>query len=104
MPMITISFNYPDAPLPRYKFGARVAVISDCPPCEWFTGKIVGLILNENQQPYCWYYSVKLDAPSGLTEEYLGDELVPESEICTLQLSFSHSNCNCANDPQPLRK
>lgn len=84
MPMITISFNYPQAPLPRYKFGDRVAVTSDCQPCDWLTGKIVGLILDENYQP-CWYYSLKLDAPSGLTEEYLGDDLVSEKQIPVLQ-------------------
>ncbi len=101
MPMITISFNYPSAPLPRYKFGARVAVTSDCPPCEWLTGKVVGLTLNENQQPYWWYYSVKLDAPSGLTEEYGGDSLVPENQIHSLQLEWEKENCNCALDRKP---
>ncbi len=103
MPMITLTFNYPQAPLPRYKFGDRVAVFSDCPPTEWLTGKVVGLILNENQQPY-WYYSVKLNTPCGLTEEYLGDDLVPESEILSLQIKREKDNCNYALSKQPSPK
>lgn len=103
MPMITISFNYPSAPLPRYKFGDRVAVRSDCQPDEWLAGKVVGLTLNENQPPY-WYYSVKLDTPCGLTEEHQSDDLVRESEIHGLQLEWEKDNCNCANDPEPAPK
>lgn len=103
MPMITLTFNYPSAPLPRYKFGDRVAVTSDCQPSDWLTGKIVGLILDENYQPY-WYYSVKLDAPSGLTEEFQSDDLVPESEIHTWQTQWEKDNCNCAIAREPSPK
>lgn len=103
MPMITISFNYPDAPLPKYKFGDRVALSDECAPCNWLTGKIVGLTLDENYQP-CWYYSLKLDVPSGLTEEYQGDDLVLESEIHSLQLEWEKDNCNYALAPEPSPK
>lgn len=34
------------------------------------------------------YYSIKLDSPAGLTEEYLGDDLVPETEIPILQAEW----------------
>ncbi len=87
MPLITITFNYPHAPLPKFKFGDRVALSDDCPPCDWLTGKVVGLTLDESYDP-TWYYSVKLDAPSGLTEEYLECALVPEKEIPVLQAGW----------------
>jgi hypothetical protein len=80
-------YNYPEAPLPSYKFGDRVAVSEECAPTNWLTGKIVGLTLDETYQPI-WYFSVRLDAPSGLTEEYLGDDLVLEKEIPDLQAEW----------------
>lgn len=84
MPLITITFNYPDTPLPQFKFGDAIAVIDECQPKDWLTGKVVGLILEETDKPR-WWYSVKLDSPLGLTEEYLADNLVPEREIASLQ-------------------
>lgn len=87
MSLITITFDYPHAPLPQFKFGDRVALSDDCPPCEWLTGKVVGLTIDESYEPH-WYYSVKLDTPSGLTEEYLEDDLVPDKEIPVLQAKW----------------
>ena len=87
MPKIVLTFNYPSAPLPRYKFGDRVAVTDECAPANWLTGKIIGLTLDETYQPI-WYFSVRLDAPSGLTEEYSGDDLVLEKEIPDLQAEW----------------
>lgn len=87
MPKIVLTFNYPEAPLPRYKFGDRVAVTEECAPTNWLTGKVVGLTLDETDRPI-WYFSVKLDAPSGLTEEYSGDCLVLEKEIPDLQAEW----------------
>ncbi|MFO4907528.1 hypothetical protein RCK08_26160, partial [Salmonella enterica subsp. enterica serovar 1,4,[5],12:i:-] len=49
---------------------------------------IIGLTLDESYEPH-WYYSVKLDAPSGLTEEYLEDDLVPDKEIPVLQAEWN---------------
>lgn len=110
MPMITISFNYPSAPLPRYKFGDRVAQNDECAPCDWLTGKIVGLTLDENYEPI-WYYAIKLDAPSGLIEEYLESDLVPETQIPLLQAQWEQleadwkqENPLVAADQKPLPK
>ena len=91
MPKIVLRFNYPEAPLPSYKFGDRVAVTEECAPTNWLTGKIIGLTLDETYQPI-WYFSVKLDAPSGLTEEYSGDDLVLEKEIPDLQAEWEASS------------
>lgn len=87
MPTIVLTFNYPEAPRPSYKFGDRVAVSNECAPTNWLTGKIIGLTLDETYQPN-WYYSVRLDAPSGLTQEYSGDDLVLEKEIPDLQAEW----------------
>lgn len=110
MPLIVLTFNYPSAPLPQYKFGDRVALIDKCSPDGWLTGKVVGLTLDENYQPY-WYYSVKLDAPSGLTEEYSGDELVPEKEVPALQAEWDigsanwvKESCQIASKQRPIPK
>ncbi len=62
MPMITLTFNYPEAPLPKYKFGDRVALGDKCAPTNWLIGIVVGLTLDESYEPH-WYYAVKLDAP-----------------------------------------
>ncbi len=87
MPKIVVTFNHPEAPLPSYKFGDRVAVTEECAPTNWLTGKVVGLTLDETYQPI-WYFSVRLDAPSGLTEEYLADDLVLEEQISDLQTEW----------------
>lgn len=97
MPKIVLTFNYPEVPLPRYKFGDRVAVTDECAPTNWLTGKVIGLTLDETNQPI-WYFSVRLDAPSGLTEEYSGDELVPEKQIPDLQTEWE------ANDAAWLKE
>lgn len=110
MPMITLIFNYPEAPLPQYKFGDRVAVTGECPPNEWLIGKIVGLTLHEAYEPI-WYYSIKLDAPSGLTEEYQADDLVLETQIPVLQAEWEQQQADwrrenplVATDFKPLPK
>lgn len=38
MTKIVITFDYPEAKLPRYKFGDRVAVTEECAPINWLTG------------------------------------------------------------------
>ena len=87
MTKIEITFDHPSAPLPRYKFGDRMAVNEECAPINWLTGKIVGLTLDETYQPI-WQFSIKLDSPSGLTEEYQADELVPKKQIPALQAEW----------------
>ncbi len=47
---------------------------------------------------------MKLDAPCGLTEEYQGDDIVPESEIHRLQLEWKKDNGNYAITPEPSPK
>lgn len=88
MPLITISFDYPDAPLPQFKFGDAIAVTDKCAPKDWLTGKVVGLILEEETCKPRWWYAIKLNNPQGFTEEYLGDDLVLEEEISTLQFQW----------------
>jgi hypothetical protein len=85
--MITLSFNYPSVPLPRYKFGDRVAVTDYSQPSDWVCGKVIGLIFEEYHSG--WWYSVKLDAPAGYTEEYREGDLVAETEIATRQSQWS---------------
>lgn len=89
MHTITIAFTYPKAEPPKYKFGDRVAVIDQCQPEAWATGKIVGLCLEEYKfSTTSWCYICKLDFPGGFTEEYSVDELVFESELPTLQAKW----------------
>ena len=91
MPMITLTFNYPQAPLPRYKFGDRVAVTDCCQPSNWRCGQVIGLIFEEYHSG--WWYSVKLDTPAGYTEEYLEGNLVAETEIATRQTQWEEEEC-----------
>ncbi len=80
MPMITLTFNYPQVPLPRYKFGDRVAVTDYSQPDQWVCGTVIGLIFEENYHSG-WWYSVKLDAPAGYTEEYREGDLVADLKL-----------------------
>lgn len=86
MPTIVLTFNYPEVPLPKYKFGDRVAVSDCCQPSQWACGKVIGLIFEEYHSG--WWYSVKLDAPAGYTEEYIENDLVAETEIATRQTEW----------------
>lgn len=100
MPLITITFDS-SAPLPKFNFGERVAQSDECPPCNWLIGKVVGLTIDESYDP-TWYYSVKLDAPSGLTEEYLGDDLVPETEIPNLQAEWEQQEADWVRESHQI--
>lgn len=84
---ITITFNHPQATPPTYKFGDRIAVVQRCQPKSWATGKVIGLQLEEIFKPR-WLYIVTLDFPSGFIEEYLEEDLVPESEIPNRQTEW----------------
>ena len=84
MNIITITFTHAEAQPPKYIITDRIAVRSDCQPEAWATGKVAGLRLEEIFEPR-WWYLCKLDKPLGLTEECLDTDLVPESEIPTLQ-------------------
>lgn len=101
MAMITISFNYPDTPLPKYKFGDRVAISDCCQPSDWVCGKVIGMILEETYHPG-WWYSVKLDAPAGYTEEYLESDLVAETEIATRQTEWEEEAALVVEDSQKI--
>ena len=98
--MITLTFNYPQAPLPRYKFGDRVAVKDCCQPDQWVCGKVIGLIFEEHHSG--WWYSVKLDAPAGYTEEYIESDLVAETEIATRQTEWEEEAASVNEDNQKL--
>lgn len=80
MSTITITFDYPQACVPKYKFGDRIAVIDNCNPKHWLTGEVIGLTLETEIFKPCWSYTVKLDVPVGYTEEHTESELVPETE------------------------
>lgn len=82
MNIITIEFAHLTAEQPTYTFGARVAVAGNCSPELWPSGKVIGLLLDEDLVP-TWFYVVQLDSPSGLVEEYPSEDLVPESFIPT---------------------
>lgn len=80
MTVITITFDYPQASIPKYKFGERIAVKENCTPKCWLTGEVVGMtLLTEIFKP-CWSYTIKLNLPVGYTEEHTESELVPEIE------------------------
>lgn len=81
MPTITITFEHPQASLPKYKFGDRLAVKGDNPATGWLVGEIVGMALETEVFQPRWWYSIKLDFPPGYTEEYQEDELIPATEI-----------------------
>lgn len=81
MPTITITFDHPQAPIPKYKFGERIAVKDDYHPQNWLTGEVVGLTLETEIFSPRWWYSVRYDLPVGYTEDHAEDELVPETEI-----------------------
>ncbi len=98
MPMITLTFNYPQAPLPRYKFGDRVAVTDCCQPSQWACGKVIGLIFEEHHSG--WWYSVKLDTPAGYTEEYIESDLVAETEITARQTEWEEEAASVNEDNQ----
>lgn len=80
MPTITITFDYPQACVPKYKFGDRVAVKENCHPKHWLTGEVIGLTLEQEVFKPRWSYTVVLNASVGYTEEYSESELVAEIE------------------------
>jgi len=92
--MITISFEHPEVKAPQYKFGDKVAVKDDCPPKNWLTGEVVGMVLETESYSPRWWYSIKLDAPHGLTEEYLEDDVTAATEIVLEQAEWEHLEAN----------
>ena len=88
MPSITITFEHSQADVPRYTFGHHIAVKDDCAPKDWITGEIVGLILETEVYSPRWWYSIKLEFPHGLTEEYLEEDVIPVTEIAGLQAEW----------------
>lgn len=91
MPSITITFDYPKAEVPKYKFGDRIVVKENCHPQHWLTGEVIGLTLEQEVFKPHWSYTVVLDASVGYTEEYSESELVPETEIVREQLGRERS-------------
>lgn len=84
MPLITITFDHPDAAQPRFSLMQRVAITDDCAPKHWRVGLVIGITFQDTYHPG-WWYSIKLDEPYGYTEEYLESDLVVETEITALQ-------------------
>lgn len=79
MNLITIQFAHDQAVQPKFIFGDRVVVLSLSnlfSQNHEVSGSIVGLWL----QSGAWLYAVRLDSPSGLTEEYSEEELLPSVE------------------------
>lgn len=94
MPAITITFEHQQAETPKYTFGDRLAVKDDCAPKDWLTGEVVGMVLETEIFSPCWWYSIKLDAPHGLTEEYLEDDVIRLTEIARLQAEWELLEAN----------
>lgn len=88
MSTITITFDHPQADIPKYKFSDRIAVKDDCSPKTWLTGEVIGMVLEAESYSPRWWYSIKLDAPHGLTEEYLEDDLIAATEIAFFQVEW----------------
>jgi len=110
MPIIAIAFNYPQASPPKYTIGDRVAITDNCPPKDWLVGKVIGLSLEENDE-IRWWYSVRLNSPTGFTEEYQDQDIVPETTISMLQAQWQQGEAiwdcqssNSASDLPPLPK
>lgn len=80
MSFITITFEYPQACVPKYKFGDRIAVKDNCAFKHWLTGEVVGMTLETEIYKPCWSYTIKLDLPVGYTEEHTESELISETE------------------------
>ena len=87
---ITIKFTHPKIESPIYCFGDRVAMAGDCQPNQWFTGKVVGLCLEEKLISQ-WLYAVQLDSPQGWVEEYHAEDLVLE---CNIPKEESEEKCD----------
>lgn len=106
MPTITITFEHQQAETPKYTFGERVVVTDECAPKNWLTGEIVGLTLETEIYSPRWWYSIKLDALQGLTEEYLEDDVIPAIEIAVLQAESERLEANWTqeDDHNPLPK
>ena len=84
MNIITITFVHPEAKSPKYTFGSRVAITSNCQPKEWAKGKITGLRLDDYSGS-TWNYTVDLDYPQGYCEEWAEEDLVAENELASCQ-------------------
>lgn len=84
MNIITITFAHQLAKSPKYTFGDRVSITSNCQPKEWATGKITGLRLDDYSASI-WNYTVDLDSPQGYCEECSEEDLVAENELASCQ-------------------
>lgn len=76
MNLITIQFAHDQAVQPKFIFSDRVVILSLSNLFgqeHQITGSVTGLWL----QAGSWLYAVRLDSPSGLTEEYCENELAP---------------------------
>jgi len=106
MPTINITFDHPQASVPKYKFSDHLAVKDDNSPREWLVGEVVGLTLETESYLPRWWYSIKLDVPHGLTEEYLEDDVIPATEIGLLQAEWEclEVNWQKEDDYNPLPK
>ena len=94
MPSITITFEHQQAESPKYTFGDRLAITDDCAPKNWLVGEVIGLILEPEIYSPRWWYSIKLDTPHGLTEEYLENDVIPATEIAVLQREWERLEAN----------
>lgn len=110
MPLITITFEHNDASAPKYKFGDRIAVTENCQPKDWLLGEVIGLCLESGYESR-WWYAVKLASPIDYTEEYLGEDLVPQTEIPRLQAEWElgeatwvDNSAQVVDNPKPAPK
>jgi hypothetical protein len=83
---LKITFTHPYAQPPKYTFGLRVALISNCNPKEWVTGKITGLRLDE-YPANAWNYTVLFDYPQGFCEDFMEDDLVAIDELVSSSIT-----------------
>lgn len=79
---------------PKYAVADRVAIICECSPAEWATGKIIAISVQERVSLFLNKYKcvssvvvyvVQLDTPEGFTEDFNDEDLVSESLVPSLQ-------------------
>jgi hypothetical protein len=84
---INITFTHPFAKPPKYIFGQKIAIKSNCDRKKWAKGQITGLRLDYNS-PNTWNYTVVFDYPQGFCEEFTEEDLAAVDELVCSQLLF----------------
>jgi hypothetical protein len=85
MTTINITFTHPFAKAPKYIFGQKIAIKSNCDRKKWATGQVTGLRLNYNS-PNTWNYTVVFNYPQGFCEEFTEEDLAAVYELVCSQL------------------